>query len=92
MPAVGIREFKARASYYVELASRGEQVTITKWGKVMARLVGEPRRRPSVRDRLAPLAAEGLIRLPPYGTAARLPEPVVVAGLPVSEVIMEERR
>jgi prevent-host-death family protein len=92
MPAVGIREFKARASHYVELACSGQEVTITKRGRALARLVGEPRRRPSLRDRLAPLAAEGLIRLPALGKSPRPADLVPVGGKPVSELIIEDRR
>jgi prevent-host-death family protein len=80
MPSVGIREFKARASHYVEMACEGQEVTITKWGRTMARLVGEPGRQTTLRDRLAPLAAEGLIRLPVLGKNRPLPTPVAVGG------------
>ena len=92
MPSVGIREFKGHVSHYVGLACRGEDVTITKWGKAMARLVGEPRRQKPLRDQLAPLAAEGLITLPALGRRRPLPKPVEVGGAPVSDLVLEERR
>lgn len=92
MPSVGIREFKARASHYVAMACGGEEVTITKWGRTMARLVGEPRRHRPLRDQLAPLAAEGLVTLPALGRRRPLPKPVAVGGRPLSELVLEERR
>jgi prevent-host-death family protein len=92
MPSVGLREFKGRVSHYVDLACRGEDVTITKYGKAMARLVGEPRRQRSLRDQLAPLAAEGLITLPAVGRSRPLPRPVDSVGTLVSALVLEERR
>jgi prevent-host-death family protein len=92
MPSVGIREFKGRVSHYVDLACRGEEVTITKWGRALARLVGESSPRQPVRDQLALLATEGLITLPTVERSQSLPEPVEVAGRAVSEVVLEERR
>ena len=92
MTCVGIREFKGHVTHYVELACRGEEVTITKWGRTMARLVGEPRRTSGLRDQLAPLAAEGLIVLPAVVRNRRLPRPIAVKGTSASQLLLEDRR
>jgi antitoxin (DNA-binding transcriptional repressor) of toxin-antitoxin stability system len=92
MTCVGIREFKGHVTHYVNLACRGEEVTITKWGKIMARLVGEPRRERGVRDHLAALASEGLIALPAGAARRRLPRPIAVKGTPASRILLEDRR
>ena len=92
MTCVGIREFKGHVTHYVDLACRGEEVTITKWGKTMARLVGEPRKGRPLQDQLAALAAEGLIVLPSAGRKRRLPRPVAVKGTPASQLLLDERR
>ena len=92
MTCVGIREFKGHVTHYVALACRGEEVTITKWGTTMARLVGEPRRERRLRDHLATLAAEGLIALPSITRNRRLPRPIAVKGTPASQLLLEDRR
>ena len=92
MTCVGIREFKGHVTHYVDLACGGEDVSITKWGKIMVRLVGEPRRKRGLRDQLAPLAAEGLITLPSITRSRRLPRPIAVKGTPASQLIIEDRR
>jgi antitoxin (DNA-binding transcriptional repressor) of toxin-antitoxin stability system len=92
MTCIGIREFKGHVTRYVDLACGGEEVTITKWGRTMARLVGEPRKEKGLRDQLAPLAAEGLITLPSIIRNVRLPRPIAVRGTPASRLIIEDRR
>jgi prevent-host-death family protein len=92
MTSVGIREFKGHVTHFVELACRGEEVTITKWGRTMARLVGEPRKERPWRDQLAPLAAEGIIALPSIARRRRLPRPIAVKGIPASQILLEDRR
>jgi antitoxin (DNA-binding transcriptional repressor) of toxin-antitoxin stability system len=92
MTCVGIREFKGHVTRYVDLAYGGEEVTITKWGMTMARLVGEPRRERGLRDQLASLAAEGLIALPSIRRNPRFPRPITVKGTPASQIILEDRR
>lgn len=92
MTCVGIREFKGHVTHYVDLACRGEEVTITKWGRTMAHLVGEPRRRRRLGDQLALLAAEGLIALPTIARSRQLPTPIVVKGVPPSQLLLEDRR
>jgi prevent-host-death family protein len=42
MLSVGIRELRSRISRYVDLAAAGETVEITRSGRTIARLVGEP--------------------------------------------------
>ena len=92
MTCVGIREFKGHVTRYVDLACRGEEVTITKWGRAMARLVSESRGERPLRERLASLAAEGLIALPSAARDRRLPRPIAVKGTPASQLLMEDRR
>ena len=92
MTCVGIREFKGHVTHYVDLACRGEDVAITRWGRTMAHLVGEPRKERGLRDQLAPLAAAGLITLPSVTRNRRLPRPVAVRGTPASQLIIEDRR
>lgn len=92
MTCVGIREFKGHVTHYVDLACRGEEVTITKWGRTMAHLVGEPRRGRRLADQLAPLAADGLIVLPSVTRSRPLPRPIAVNGTPASQLLLEDRR
>jgi antitoxin (DNA-binding transcriptional repressor) of toxin-antitoxin stability system len=92
MTCVGIREFKGHVTRYVDLACGGEEVTITKWGRTMARLVGEPRRKRGLRDQLASLAAEGLIVMPSIRAKPRRLNPIAVKGTPASQIILEDRR
>ena len=92
MTCVGIREFKGHVTRYVNMACRGEEVTITKWGRTMARLVGEPRKARGLRDQLTALAAEGLIAVPSNTRSRRLPKPIAVKGTPASQLLLEDRR
>ena len=92
MTCVGIREFKGHVTHYVDLACRGQDVTITKWGRTMAHLVGEPCKGRRMGDQLAALAAEGLIVMPSITRNRRLPRPIAVKGTPASQLLLEDRR
>lgn len=53
---VGVREFKNRASSYIERAEAGEVITVTKRGKPVARLIPA-----GISPGLARLIAEGRV-------------------------------
>ncbi|MBN1425832.1 type II toxin-antitoxin system prevent-host-death family antitoxin [Candidatus Fermentibacteria bacterium] len=92
MPSVGIRELKINLSRYVESVSQGDEVLITKHGRVVARLVSVQKRSPRLKDELATLAAEGLIRLPAERPGKRQRRLLRIMGLPMSEMVIEDRR
>jgi len=92
MQTAAIGEVKARFSKYISAVKKGEDVLVTERGKPVARIVHEPRKSESLRERLAPLAAQGLIILPTKGPRKRPFKPVKVTGKPASEMIIEDRR
>ena len=90
MISVGTRELKNNLSRYIGTVRKGEDIIITVHGRAVARIIPEPGRKDSLQNRLAALAAEGLVELPKAkaGKAGRHRIP----GKPVSAVITEERR
>jgi prevent-host-death family protein len=92
MTYVAIRRLKAHLSRYIDAVRRGDEVVITKRGRPVARLVGEPAERTGLREELAPLAAEGLISLPERPLQRKRQPLAAVTGKPVSEIVLEDRR
>jgi len=93
MSAVGIRELKNRLTYYLQRTKKGEEVVVTERGKPIALLQPIQTAKHAVTEeaRLARLAALGLITLPSTRPLKR-PRLLKVAGPPVSQAILEDRR
>ena len=93
---IGIRQLKDRLSYYLQEARKGEVITITRWGKPVARLVpasmqettGLP---PKLEERMWELVSQGAISW--SGSAINLPEPVAVNRGPMllSDLVVKDR-
>jgi prevent-host-death family protein len=85
---VGLRELRARLSEYVDRAVAGEDVLVTRHGRVIARLTT-----PDGRDALADLIARGVATPPTRPkravTASELPRP---RGGTVSDIVIAQRR
>src|SRR5438309_12108373 len=65
MASVGIRSLKNNLSKYVRRVDRGERITVTAHGRVVAELVpSKATRRRRARSRLDELIARGLARPP----------------------------
>lgn len=93
MSTVGIRELKNRLTHYVRRARQGDEVIVTERGTPVAILRsvehGGPPQSPMAR--LARLAARGSVVLP-TGKPRRRFRPVKIAGPPLSQAIIEDRR
>lgn len=93
MSTVGIRELKNRLTHYVRRARQGDEVIVTDRGTPVAILRSVEHAEPpqSPMARLARLAARGSIVLP-TGKPRRRFRPVKIAGPPLSQAIVEDRR
>ena len=89
MTTVGLRELKARLSHYLNCAAQGEQVTITRRGKIIGVLLA-PDQAPPRKKTLDELVAEGFL-LRRGAKWTRLPEPIRLKGKPLSEYVIEGR-
>ncbi len=69
------KNLKHHLSRYLLRVRRGEEVLITVDGEPVARIVREPRKTLPLRERLAPLAANGLIELPSVTLHRKSAEP-----------------
>jgi prevent-host-death family protein len=89
---VGVRELKNRLTTYLKLARADRDVIVTERGKPVAVIqgVGASTSR-SVESRIAALAARGELTAPEHRLAPRVRR-VTVAGRPLSEAIIAERR
>jgi len=90
---VGVRELKNRLTSYLKLVKGDQEVIITERGKPIALIQpiggsGAPR---SLEARLAALAAQGEVILP-EGQLRRRRRRFKIAGRPLSELIIEDRR
>lgn len=83
---VGIRELKAKLSAYVELAARGETLTVTDRGKPVATL-GPP---PGFEDSYARGVREGWLT-PPTRSGRLGPARRYKSSLTIREVLDEDR-
>jgi prevent-host-death family protein len=82
---VGIRALRDGLSRHLAAVRRGQTVTVTDHGRVIARIV--PAEAPTVLERLI---AEGRVR-PARRHKKPAPEPVHAAGI-VSDLVAEQRR
>ncbi len=95
MTVVNTSTFKAKASEYLARAARGEQILVTKHGKVVVQLClpPEPTREERDRARLEELARQGRVRL---GTG-RLPRDFFARPRPIlptaalMQAVLDER-
>lgn len=93
MSTVGVRELKNRLTHYLRRARQGEEVIVTERGKPVAILqaLDKTDRPRSLEARLAQLAARGLVILP-TGKGLQRIKRIRIAGPPVSQAILEDRR
>lgn len=93
MGGVGVKELKNRLTHYLRRTKRGEEVVVTERGKPIALLqpIQKVPRPVSREARLAKMAAEGLVTLP-KGTLRKKVRRVKIAGPPISQAILEDRR
>lgn len=93
MSSVGIKELKNRLTYYLRRTKQGEEVVVTERGKPIALIqaIQSAERIVSLDARLARLAAQGLVTLPTRKPMRKV-RPVKISGLPVSRIILEDRR
>jgi len=95
MVIIGIRELKARLSYYLQLTQKGIRIVVTTHGNPIAVLhkISQTEISASVEEKLAAAAAEGIIRLPLSLSSLNLSlKPVYMKGRLASETLLEDRR
>ena len=92
MITAGIRDLRNHLSQHLKAVRNGDEIVVTDHGEPIARIVKEPRKEPSWRDKIAPLAAKGLVRLPTRERERDIPRPRSLPGKPLSEIIVEDRR
>jgi len=91
---VGSRELKARLGRYVRVAREGGSVTITEWGKPVARLVPlrDSDAEPPIEERVEALVRRGkLLRGTGARPRARQPQVSLADGEMLSDLIVAER-
>jgi prevent-host-death family protein len=89
MASVGVRELKAKLSYYLKCASRGEHIIVTHRGRQVA-VVAPPEESETERH-LMELVNEGVASWM-GGKPAGSPQLIQGKGKPLSEIVLEERR
>ena len=93
MSTVGVKELKNRLTHYLRRTKRGEEVIVTERGKPVALIqrIQSAEHAVSREARLARLAAQGVVTLPTRKVSKRIRR-VKVAGLAISQIILEDRR
>jgi prevent-host-death family protein len=84
---VGVRELHDRLSRYVQHVQDGAEVVVTMRGRRVARLVPVDEV-----DPLADLRARGLVREPTAPRRPRARRARLKAGMPVSDLVTDQRR
>ena len=92
MIVADISETKARLSSFVAAVQAGDEVIITERGRSVARIVREPNESTSNSERLASLAAAGLVTLPANTPNPESPKPARLRGTRLSDIVSENRR
>lgn len=94
MHYVDVRELKNRLTYYLKLTKQGDSVIVTECGKPMAILhtIDCVKECSGLEKKLISLAGMGMIRLPARKARKPKANPVEVKGMPLSKIIIEERR
>lgn len=93
MRKVGSREFKNRAAKYMDEASKGRSILVTKRGKPLVKVSPpdpEPDSEPTLMDVLKRLEMEGKIRLG-KGRFGKF-RPAKIRGKSASRTLLEDRR
>ena len=93
MRKVSGREFKNRAAKYMDEASKGRPLLVTKRGKPLVMVTSadpEPDSEPTLMDVLKRLEMEGKIRLA-KGRLGKF-RPVKIRGKSASQTLLEDRR
>ncbi len=93
MSMVGVKELKNRLTQYLRRTKSGEEVIVTDRGKPIAMIQPIHSAKPtkSLEARLARLASRGLITLPTRKPLKRV-HLAKVSGIPISKMILEDRR
>ena len=91
---VGVRELKNRLTYYLGEVKGGENVVVTDRGKPVAIMhrLDKIEEDAGLDERLAALAAQGYLTLPPAREPRTAPKRLSIEGELVSETIIRERR
>lgn len=89
MIVADISETGARLRRYLDAVEAGDEVIITDRGR---RIVRDPRRSASVTERLADLAAAGLVTPPSEAPSDDILPPPRIGGRPLSDIVCEDRR
>lgn len=89
MATVGVRELKNRLSHYLELARKGESITVTARGREIA--VIHPKVHSEEQELLMRLVREGKATWS-GGKPTGASPPVQAKGRPTSEIVLEDRR
>lgn len=91
---VGVRELKNRLTHYLKAVRGGRRLVVTDRGKPVAVVmsVDVRTRNESIEERLAALASEGGISLPPDTKGFQRFKAVKAKGKPASRLVVEERR
>lgn len=92
MTTVGVRELKNRLSHYLDLAKKGESVTVTARGREVAVILpaGRTTEETEEKEWLMKLVREGKATWnggKPLGASRR----IQVRGKPLSEMVIEDR-
>lgn len=89
MSSVGVRELKNKLSDYLGKVARGERITVTKRGKIVAVIT------PPVEDEVVRVISE-MVREESASWSGGKPRgntrPPKIKGKPLSETVLEERR
>ncbi len=93
MSTVGVRELKNRLTRYLLRTKHGEEIVVTERGKPIALLmpIKAVPKTSSLEARLAALAAQGRVTPPTRKPFKRI-TPVKIAGPPISQTVIEDRR
>lgn len=95
MQLVGVRELKNRLTFYLDAAKNGDNVVVTDRGKPVAILhrLDDIEENAGAEERLAALAAQGMVTLPKRkGPFREITRSRVLEGEPVSESLIKDRR
>ena len=92
MTKVSIRELKDHLSEYIDRASRGEEITVTRRGQAVAKVSAARAKTDTIEDRLRKMEEAGILK---RGKGKlRLPDkliPLQGEGPSVSEMVLADR-
>lgn len=93
MSRVAVKDLKSHLARYLRRTQRGEELVVTKHGTPIAliRPVQKKVSVPRAAEKLAILAAQGLVTLPTQSPLRKVRR-VKVSGRPISKTIVEDRR